>query len=86
MCGRYSRGQKDLFYVEPLMTDANDSRFTRHPTPGYRTGRPASGNVGVPPRVGRRAQSADDDQRAARQGSVEHLEGDVQIGPHPRAR
>ncbi|WP_267955052.1 SOS response-associated peptidase [Paraburkholderia adhaesiva] len=30
MCGRYSRGQKDLFYVEPLMTDANDPRFRAH--------------------------------------------------------
>jgi putative SOS response-associated peptidase YedK len=28
MCGRYSRGQKDLFYVEPLMSDANDPRFS----------------------------------------------------------
>ncbi|MBB4517165.1 SOS response-associated peptidase [Paraburkholderia fungorum] len=31
MCGRYSRGQKDLFYVEPLITDANDPRFKGHP-------------------------------------------------------
>lgn len=31
MCGRYSRGQKDLFYVEPLMSDANDPRFAGHP-------------------------------------------------------
>lgn len=30
MCGRYSRGQKDLFYVEPLMSDAGDQRFARH--------------------------------------------------------
>lgn len=30
MCGRYSRGQKDLFYVEPLMTDASDPRFDGH--------------------------------------------------------
>ncbi|MGB8420187.1 SOS response-associated peptidase [Paraburkholderia sp.] len=27
MCGRYSRGQKDLFYLEPLMSDADDPRF-----------------------------------------------------------
>jgi putative SOS response-associated peptidase YedK len=27
MCGRYSRGQTDLFYVEPLMSDANDPRL-----------------------------------------------------------
>ncbi|MEW6343013.1 MAG: SOS response-associated peptidase [Pseudomonadota bacterium] len=31
MCGRYSRGQKDLFYVEPLMSDADDPRFKGHP-------------------------------------------------------
>jgi putative SOS response-associated peptidase YedK len=30
MCGRYSRGHKDLFYVEPLMSDANDPRFNGH--------------------------------------------------------
>ncbi|MFM0265615.1 SOS response-associated peptidase [Paraburkholderia sediminicola] len=31
MCGRYSRGQKDLFYVEPLMSDASDPRFRDRP-------------------------------------------------------
>lgn len=30
MCGRYSRGQKDLFYIEPLMSDADDPRFRTH--------------------------------------------------------
>lgn len=27
MCGRYVRGGGDLFYIEPLMTDANDPRL-----------------------------------------------------------
>jgi putative SOS response-associated peptidase YedK len=31
MCGRYSRGQKDLFYVEPLMNDVLDPRFADRP-------------------------------------------------------
>jgi putative SOS response-associated peptidase YedK len=31
MCGRYSRRQRDLFYVEPLMSDANDPGFAGHP-------------------------------------------------------
>ncbi|CAB3754018.1 SOS response-associated peptidase [Paraburkholderia humisilvae] len=31
MCGRYSRGQKDLFYLEPLMSDALDPRFSGRP-------------------------------------------------------
>ncbi|CAB3775215.1 SOS response-associated peptidase family protein [Paraburkholderia humisilvae] len=31
MCGRYSHGQKDLFYVEPLMSDALDPRFADLP-------------------------------------------------------
>lgn len=31
MCGRYSRGRKDLFYIEPLMSDANDPRARARP-------------------------------------------------------
>jgi hypothetical protein len=31
MCGRYARGQKGLFYVQPLMTDVNDLRFNNDP-------------------------------------------------------
>ncbi|MBU7436164.1 MULTISPECIES: SOS response-associated peptidase [Burkholderiaceae] len=30
MCGRYSRGQGDLFYVVPLATDENDPRLRGH--------------------------------------------------------
>ncbi|MGX5872925.1 SOS response-associated peptidase, partial [Burkholderia gladioli] len=31
MCGRYARGRGDLFYIEPLMTDANDPRWKGQP-------------------------------------------------------
>lgn len=31
MCGRYSRSRTDVFYVEPLMTDAGDSRSSDSP-------------------------------------------------------
>jgi putative SOS response-associated peptidase YedK len=31
MCGRFSRSHNDLFYIEPLMVDAGDSRFNGDP-------------------------------------------------------